>query len=129
MAIEEIGDDAAVVEETRTQGYESEEGEEAYYCATCSALITTGRERIEVDGGHQHTFVNPGGYIHRIGCFRRAAGCEVVGEPTNEFTWFAGHSWNYAVCGSCGSHLGWAYFRGAERRFFGLSLENLRRGG
>ena len=83
---------------------------------------------MEVDGRVQHTFVNPGGYIFRICCFRTAPGCTVQGAPTGEFTWFAGHTWVYAQCAMCAEHLGWGYFRGKELRFYGLILDKLVRG-
>ncbi len=105
----------------------SEEEEELFLCRSCGSLITTGRARVEIDGGHVHTFVNPSGFIYRIGCFRDAQGCRAVGVPTPEFTWFAGHAWAFADCSACGSHLGWAYYRGEMRVFFGLIMAKLRR--
>lgn len=111
------------IEETERPG----DTGDRYYCRLCGALITTGGESAEVDGGHVHTFVNPSGYIFRIGCFRSAPGCRTYGEPTSEYTWFAGRSWSLAVCGRCAAHLGWTYDRGATREFFGLILDRLRR--
>lgn len=119
-------DDVTVIPAKSEEAELSDESEELYYCRFCDALITTGRERSEIDGGHAHTFVNPGGYIFRIGCFRSAVGCRTVGGPTNEYTWFAGRSWTFAVCTRCGAHLGWGYYRGGAREFFGLILDNLK---
>ena len=71
-------------------------------------------------GSHAHRFTNPVGYVYEIGCFRAAPGCGHVGEFIAEHTWFAGYSWQIAVCGGCGEHLGWRY-RGAEAgMFYGL---------
>lgn len=105
-----------------------QEGGDRYYCRVCGALITTGGDRTEIDGGHAHTFVNPAGYIFRIGCFRSAPGCLIIGEPTREYSWFAGRFWRLAACALCTTHLGWAYGNGETREFFGLILDRLRRG-
>jgi hypothetical protein len=93
-------------------------------CLACGYPITSLRERITAGGAHEHTFANPGGYVFRIGCFGRAPGCVQAGQPTLEHTWFAGHTWRYALCGGCRAHLGWA-FRGGQSGFFGLILDRL----
>jgi hypothetical protein len=61
--------------------------------------------------------------MFRIGCFANAPGCEVIGEPTTEHTWFSGYAWSYAVCTGCLTHLGWYFTDG--RSFFGLILDRL----
>jgi hypothetical protein len=93
-------------------------------CFACGLTITTLRERISAGGAHEHTFTNPGGYVYRIGCFRRAPGCVRAGEPTREFSWFPGYAWRYALCSGCRAHLGWA-FLGGEDEFYGLILDRL----
>ncbi len=108
---------------------EEREGDDLLLCASCRSPITSPDEAMEVDGLMQHTFVNPGGYIYRIGCFREAPGCSVQGVPTDAFTWFFGHSWVYASCAMCGEHLGWGFFRGKELRFYGLIFDKLVRSG
>jgi hypothetical protein len=70
--------------------------------------------------------MNPAGMLFHIGCFGAAPGCRVVGPSSDEYPWFPGHSWRYALCGGCGVHLGW-HFQGAEGTgFFGLRLAQLR---
>lgn len=88
-------------------------------CARCGRPITTDGDRIEIDGLHQHTQINPHGVIWTFGCFASAPGCAPVGSPSREFTWFAGHWWQIEQCGRCGFHLGWL-FASADRRFHGL---------
>jgi hypothetical protein len=98
-------------------------------CARCDAEITDEEARISVDGAHGHCFANPAGYVFEIGCFARAPGTEVRGEPTREFSWFRGFAWSYAHCRACDAHLGWAYegkIDGNAPRFFGLILDRLR---
>jgi hypothetical protein len=93
-------------------------------CARCRHPITTEGERIEIDGLHEHTQINPHGYIWNFGCFASAPGCVPVGRPSHEFAWFAGHWWQIEQCGGCGLHLGWL-FGSPERRFHGLIVGRL----
>jgi hypothetical protein len=93
-------------------------------CYACGLPITSERERVAEGGAHEHTFTNPGGWVYRIGCFRRATGCAQAGEPTLEHTWFPGYAWRYALCAGCRAHLGWA-FRATQSQFYGLILERL----
>jgi len=96
----------------------------AVLCRQCRAEITSQRHAIDVAGSHDHTFFNPAGIIFEIGCFGRADGCRVVGPPTTEFSWFAGHAWSYALCAGCKCHLGW-FFQGSGAGFFGLINKKL----
>ncbi|MBN2362102.1 MAG: hypothetical protein JXR83_21805 [Deltaproteobacteria bacterium] len=115
--------DAAAVED---ESASDERTDRTVLCRQCRAAITSQRHVMEVNDQHQHTFFNPAGIIFEIGCFARADGCRVVGTPTTEFSWFAGHAWSYALCGSCQRHLGW-FFQGAiaPSGFFGLVLNKL----
>lgn len=100
---------------------------ELILCRFCHAAITSRREQLEIAGGHQHRFVNPGGLQFLIGCFRLAPGCDIAGAPTRDFTWFQGHSWQSARCSDCGEHLGWFYQSGEAHQFFGLIIDKLAR--
>ena len=90
----------------------------------CGAAITRARDRILVEGRHEHTFVNPSAFEYRIGCFREAEGALLAGERSTFWSWFRGYSWSIALCGRCGAHLGWGFFR-EDSRFFGLILDQL----
>jgi hypothetical protein len=100
-----------------------------YYCRLCGELITRRDARIAVQGAHEHRFSNPAGYVFDIGCFRSAPGCLQAGEPSEFYSWFDRYAWRYALCRSCGTHLGWAFSaRGADEAadsFFGLILNRL----
>lgn len=98
---------------------------EAILCARCSAAITRSSDACEVEGLFTHTRVNPAGVAFTFGCFAAAQGATVAGPPTQDATWFAGYAWQLALCGACGAHLGWAFQRGEEDRFFGLILRRL----
>ena len=100
------------------------EDERALRCSQCGHAITSDKERLTVQGGHRHTFVNPGGYVYIIGCFRGAPGCVGFGEASSKHTWFPGRMWRLALCGSCWSHIGWS-FESPEESFFGLIVDRL----
>jgi len=95
------------------------------YCAACRAPVSDADQRIEYGGAHVHRFENPQGLRFRIGCFADAPGCASVGPPTLEWTWFAGHVWQVALCRACGAHLGWRYTDGDGGGFYGLILDRL----
>ena len=93
-------------------------------CRVCGALVTSDGNRIEVEGRHVHRRINPAGFEFEFGCFGAARGAAAAGEPTTEFSWFAGYSWVYSLCRRCGAHLGW-FFEGRDPRFHGLILNRL----
>jgi hypothetical protein len=95
-------------------------------CARCKAAITTDDRRIEVNGAHEHYFVNPHGFDFHVGCFSDAPGVTSAGRASNEFTWFPGHTWQMDLCTSCTIHLGWI-FRSPREIFHGLILDRLTR--
>ena len=98
--------------------------DEFLLCAKCLALITPRRAAMAVNGAHEHTFANPGGFVYTIGCFRQAPGCFAVGDSSTEFAWFSGYRWRVVICAACQSHLGWLFSSGGSG-FFGLILKNL----
>lgn len=93
-------------------------------CRVCGSPVTSEAERIAINGSHDHIFRNPGGVVFHVGCFTDAKGCLVVGAFTEEYTWFSGFEWCYAVCSGCHVHLGWRYESNGEG-FFGLILDRL----
>ena len=93
-------------------------------CLQCKEKITKTVDRIAVNGKHEHTFINPVGVMFRIGCFGVAAGVMEVGEPSERFTWFAGHVWCVGICRRCERHLGWTFAAG-DSQFVALILSEL----
>jgi hypothetical protein len=93
-------------------------------CAQCRQPITTTAARMEVEGAHEHAFVNPAAIRFRIGCFACAPGCVAVGEESTYWSWFPPCSWQIEHCASCREHLGWL-FRCPDRIFHGLILDRL----
>jgi len=118
------GPDAAGAVQPSPAPEPAEGGGRLLACAACRRGVTTTADRISVDGGHEHTFINPHGFCFRIGCFARAAGCVAVGPASAEWTWFAGRTWQVAHCRGCRGHLGWL-FRSAGDLFHGLIVDRL----
>lgn len=98
--------------------------ESGFYCAACLNYITRAEEKIRKQGAHQHVCTNPANRTFRIGCFREARGCTIVGHPTGEHTWFPGYAWAVALCGKCGEHLGWK-FTALDDDFHGIILSKV----
>jgi hypothetical protein len=93
-------------------------------CRLCHGPVTAEDHRAVVEGEHVHRRTNPSGIEFEFGCFVEAPGAQVVGEPTFEFSWFAGYAWAYSLCRECGNHLGW-HFEGRDPIFHGLILDRL----
>jgi len=94
-------------------------------CRVCRSKVTDTGARMMVNGQHMHTFFNPHGLVFDIACFSAAPGCAVAGDPSSEFTWFAGHVWRVAVCESCLAHLGWRFEADSGGGFWGLITDML----
>ena len=94
------------------------------YCAACGSTVTYAEYATAVGGAFEHVFTNPHGYVFRIGLYTLAPGVAPVGGWTEEFSWFAGCAWRYALCANCLAHLGWEF--GGGHQFFGLVLPKLR---
>ena len=98
--------------------------EKAILCRVCCDAITTPREGMAKNGLHKHVFFNPAGIAFEIHCYKRAPGCLIQGEPTADFSWFDGYNWQYALCSTCLTHLGW-WFTARSDSFFGLIANRL----
>ena len=105
---------------------ESETEEERWLrCAACGGRITPERARIDVDGAHEHEFMNPSGLRFRVACFAAAPGCMPDGERSTVWTWFPGRAWQIALCRGCGSHVGWSFHREEASPFHGLICDRV----
>jgi hypothetical protein len=89
-------------------------------CAACSARLAPISARLEVNGAHEHEFLNPAGLRFVVACFAVAPGCKLVGEPSSVWSWFPGRAWQIALCGACGEHVGWSFHAPASPPFYGL---------
>ena len=113
--------------EVRPEDRETTDAGRPLLCARCKHPITSTAARIEVAGSHEHTRFNPHGYEYHFGCFSEAPGCLAVTWPSDEFSWFAGYTWEIGRCERCREHLGWRF--SGERVFFGLIFDRLVDGG
>lgn len=97
------------------------------HCRHCAHIITSASQRIDVQGGHDHHFVNPHGFNFHVGCYAQALGCDISGGYEAADSWFGGYVWQIASCAGCQGHLGW-YFSphsGTGQPFYGLILDRL----
>ncbi|MEQ9574054.1 MAG: cereblon family protein, partial [Rhodospirillales bacterium] len=78
-----------------------EKPDDALYCARCGHLVTRRRWAVAPDGRHERVCANPAGRLFTVNCFLEAPGAADRGPPTEEFTWFKGHAWNFAHCRAC----------------------------
>jgi hypothetical protein len=101
-----------------------EKSREIIVCSLCSHHITEPENRIMVDGSFDHVFANPHGMVFEITCFSHARGCKIASMSSSEFSWFAGFTWQIAVCRYCTTHLGW-FFSSGTGGFYGLILDKL----
>ena len=92
-------------------------------CKYCKNHITNLDDATSIEGSHTHTFSNPAGYVYTIHCYRTAPGCLVLGESTNEYTWFSAYEWQMALCNACQEHLGWLFSN--EQAFYALIADRL----
>ena len=104
---------------------DEERSTERLVCGACEHAITSKDQRIEVQGRHAHTCVNPAHVVFHIGCFQSASGMTGRGPKVNEHSWFEGYSWQIGVCRGCGAHLGWAFHAADGPPFWGLILSRL----
>lgn len=94
-------------------------------CRRCRNYLTENRFLIPVDGEICHFFHNPAGQGFDIQTYHLVEGCIVSGKPTEFFTWFPGHAWQFAYCRQCETHLGWYYSCDGGAGFFGLIIDLL----
>jgi len=93
-------------------------------CARCDHLLCYASEAVDIDGLHEHTQVNPHGYVWNFRCLSKTVGCAHSDASSSEFRWFPGCSWRAAYCGGCALHVGWE-FVAADTQFHGLIIERI----
>lgn len=113
-----------ITSKSRSKAGPPQEKHHPIVCRVCGHSITSSAHTIQVDGNHLHTCTNPKGITFHVRCFAAAPGCMNQGNPTTDFTWFAGYAWNYSLCSQCLSHLGW-FFQSGSHSFFGLINDHL----
>ena len=122
------GEEHSVPEEAISDEEQPDEPRGALLCGFCGEVVTFQSYTLSVEGSFEHVFTNPHGYVFRLGCFSAAPGAFPVGEYTEEFAWFSGTQWRFAVCAACLVHLGWKFVRTDGSAFYGLVLTKLKEG-
>ena len=116
---------ADILLEPHERDRQQEEEGEPLLCRLCLHPITDRVAALARNGSHLHTNSNPAGLVFTIGLFGEAPGCDVVGPPTLDYSWFAGYGWEIASCRKCFFHLGWRFSRHDADLFFGLIVSHL----
>jgi hypothetical protein len=80
-----------------------------FRCKACGNTLTALDQLVEIEGSSSHSFTNPSGIQFGFHTFSACPGASVLGEATEAYSWFPGFRWRLAVCGRCGSHVGWHY--------------------
>lgn len=106
-------------------GITDEDPGDYIFCAACSHVISSSSQRIDVQGSHDHHFVNPHGFNFHVGCFAQALGCDISGGYEAADSWFMGYVWQIASCAGCHGHLGWYFSSQRGEPFYGLILDRL----
>ena len=94
-------------------------------CVACGGRLARETARIEVDGSHEHSFMNPSGIRFTVACFAAAPGCVPDGEPSDVWTWFPGRAWQIALCKTCRSHVGWSFHAPLASPFHALVSDRI----
>lgn len=77
-------------------------------CRRCASAIAP-VAAILPEGETPLVFANPQGLVFELILLRSASGLQLIGDATQEFTWFQGYAWRVALCAGCGNHLGWRF--------------------
>jgi hypothetical protein len=96
-------------------------------CRSCATRIAP-LAAVLPEGEDPLVFANPEGRVFELLLLGNARALQLVGNATQEFTWFQGYAWRVALCAGCGIHLGWRFETAAERSppvFFGLLRREL----
>ncbi|MEQ8504448.1 MAG: cereblon family protein [Rhodospirillales bacterium] len=117
------------VDEDDAPAVETEDApDDALYCVRCGHLVTRSRWAHTPEGGHERVCANPAGRMFKVVSFLEAPGAGDQGSPTDEFSWFPGYAWNFALCRNCSEHLGWRYTSDLDPPlFWGLIKDRLTR--
>ena len=79
------------------------------YCASCDHLLSQHVSRLDCQGSHIHTRLNPAGVQFTFACFAGIEHVVIRGTPTLEHSWFHGYHWQLLFCQHCQNHLGWDF--------------------
>ncbi len=121
----QYGNKVINVYQKKDQDEKDEFKENFILCKFCNHKITTFKEKININGFHNHTFANPNGIIFDIGCYKNAPGCLYSGHFTDDFSWFKTYRWKVSICASCLAHLGWLFLSSNNNFFCGLIVDRL----
>lgn len=101
-----------------------------YHCARCGAFLAPAGAILPVNGSDRHSFVNPSGVRCNFITFGETENVGSSAEIYEEYSWFPGYGWRFAMCTICGIHLGWRFdpldTAGEADSFHGLLIDALK---
>ncbi|NNJ92476.1 MAG: hypothetical protein HKP55_12445 [Gammaproteobacteria bacterium] len=113
------------IEKQHKTANEESHGKFVILCKQCQFHLSSSDYAIAVEGHHEHVQCNPQGCTFFFRCFSRVPGAILSGDPTQEYSWFTGYSWQFSHCQGCGEHLGWFFQNQQNDTFFGLISEKI----
>jgi hypothetical protein len=114
------------IERSDTKVIDEPRNEESWIvCRQCRQRLSRPSESTIINGAHRHTFANPSGIVFEIACYRNVQGCTSAGQPSTEFAWFAGHTWQIIICAGCLTHLGWRFVSNQGGQFHGFIVDRI----
>jgi len=81
----------------------------AYRCTGCKSVITYSDRLVALLGDNWHRFRYSAGVFCELFTFSSCPGAFNIGHPNENYSWFPGYGWSFALCQKCGNHLGWHY--------------------
>uniref|UniRef100_A0A5K3F0F9 Protein cereblon n=2 Tax=Mesocestoides corti TaxID=53468 RepID=A0A5K3F0F9_MESCO len=81
-------------------------------CSFCNANITSQKDVICLaQEGSMQAYVNPQGFIFDMLTLStvQTGAIDLIGEPSDQYSWFPGYAWTIAQCAGCQSHMGWQF--------------------
>jgi len=83
-------------------------------CARCETTITKSSYIFAFDNEQTtRVFANPAGALFEVVTVTDAENVKTLHNPSTEFTWFPGYSWQICFCAQCSSQIGW-FFQNVE---------------
>ena len=116
--IQDFGEESSVIDEV-----DSTESP-TIRCAWCRQELSDTASIFSLWGQSTHSaFANPNGQLKVVITFQQVRNYLADSYVTDDFTWFAGYSWQIIYCNTCKAHIGWKYHSIENRKpamFYGL---------
>lgn len=102
-----------------------------FSCKRCENRLANYANVISMSKEGVQNYCNPNGFIHETLTVSEVLdnSLQLVGSPSNEFSWFPSYAWQILLCKECHGHIGWFFTTTTSNlspsKFFGLSVKSL----